>query len=88
MEGRKKKAVHERQATGTAAGAFSALADARNASGGILTSTLRSHYRPEHEYNNDDAPFIGRGLFRCRSPQNSPDRRLSVFTRNYAAGVS
>lgn len=47
-EGRKKKAVHERQQP--AAGAFSAFDDARNASGGILTGALEPHYtRPKHE---------------------------------------
>lgn len=89
-EGRKKKAVHERQATGAAAGAFSAFADARNASGGILTSTLGPHYWPEHEYNNAPS-LIGRGIIRL--PRNPPDRGLSelsslaVFTRNYATVV-
>lgn len=91
-EGRKKKAVHERQATGTAAGAFSAFADARKASGGILTSTLGPHYRPEHEYNNAAYRSLHYSAVDCLKilPIPPPSFLLVfcwVFTRNYATVI-
>lgn len=53
MVKKRNEALHERQQP--AAGAFSAFGDARNASGGILTGILGSHYEQEH----NNGPLLG-----------------------------
>lgn len=58
---KKKEALHERQQQ-PAAG-FSAFGDARNASGGILTDMLGSHYGPEQKHSGSEQGLV---LFHCQ----------------------